>query len=167
MNVQHSWYRYKQDMYIHTNTHSKSQRVCCSLTTSPPLWLLTFNKEKSIQDNSFYLRPTVSVMKTLSVPYILYSQCGLDRVSGLYITYCRHQQYHLTRAAVQKQINTEDGKQMNLKMCTSSGHIGLFPQCQSQQSNGPDVAKTHNCFPPQQPECVCTTSIIWKKSNLL
>lgn len=41
-------------------------------------------------------------------------------------------------------MNTEEGKQINLILCTSSGHIGLFPQCQSQQSetsaNSPDVA---------------------------
>lgn len=46
---------------------------------------------------------------------------------------------------MQKQINTEEDKQMNLQLCASSSHIGLFPQCQNQQSrtsatSGPSVA---------------------------
>lgn len=61
----------------------------------------------------------------------------------LFDTSCSHQQYH-SKEGLQRQMNTEEGKQINLILCTSSRHISLFPQCQSQQSktsaNGPDVA---------------------------
>lgn len=50
----------------------------------------------------------------------------MDRVAGLYNSYCRDRRYHLTRAAEQKQINTEEGKQMALKLCRSSGHISCL-----------------------------------------
>lgn len=82
--------------------------------------------------------------KTLCVS-VLFCTLITDLMEFQFIfdTFCSHQQHH-GREGLQKQVNTEEGKQINLILCTSSGHIGLFPQCQSQQSktsaNYPDVA---------------------------
>lgn len=81
-----------------------------------------------------HLRSSASVIKRTSSYSVLSAQIQSARVSGLYYTYCRDQQYCRLKAVMQKQTNTEQGIQMNRKLRTSSGYNGLFTQCQQRKN---------------------------------
>lgn len=108
-----------------------------------------------------HLRSSVSVIKRTSSYSVLSVQIQSARVSGLYYTYCRDQQYCRLKAVMQKQTNTEQGIQMNRKLRTSSGYNGLSVSTEK-KCNGSDAAAAAAFRLSNQH--VCTLFTVWKTS---